>query len=337
MGLTEAELLERRVLVDQILSYHFVPGVAITDSEKAAGAISKDPSKPTILDTASVDASIKMSRSPATGIYTLADEQGNTAIVVNNKHKMLGKIAIWPISAVLMSNTYFDNADSLLRFYPELSTANELKSRAITAGTPLANVWLGATPSTFFVPTNDALAPVAMSLAKSDTVQLAKIFELHVVPGLKAVPSGFKSGSAVDTLLPGAKLKTTITDTSDTDLLTGEKIAVPVLSVQGPGNAKPATVTIPNLYAGKSVVQVVDGALLPASAAPAAASGRKLLQGSSQASRRAISQQWAGQNTQRAIAEAARGNIPASYATRSGTRNANLAGCLNCQRWGTVF
>jgi hypothetical protein len=45
---------------------------------------------------------------------------------------------------------------------------------------------------------------------------------------------------------------------------------------------------------------------------------------------------WTAQNTQSAIRAAAVGNIPASYATAAGSRNAQLAagGCVNCLRWG---
>jgi hypothetical protein len=48
---------------------------------------------------------------------------------------------------------------------------------------------------------------------------------------------------------------------------------------------------------------------------------------------------WAAQNTQRAIRQAARGNIPVSAATRAGVTNAQLArgNCINCLRWGQTW
>jgi hypothetical protein len=48
---------------------------------------------------------------------------------------------------------------------------------------------------------------------------------------------------------------------------------------------------------------------------------------------------WAAQNTQRAIRQAARSNIPVSAATRAGVTNAQLArgNCINCLGWANTW
>jgi hypothetical protein len=58
-----------------------------------------------------------------------------------------------------------------------------------------------------------------------------------------------------------------------------------------------------------------------------------------QSHRRGHANNWAAQNTQRAIRAAARGDIPVSAATRAGVTNAQLArgNCINCLRWANTW
>lgn len=93
----------------------------------------------------------------------------------------------------------------------------------------------------------------------------------------------------------------------------------------------------------QSIILALDQPLLPSfviaknllAAAKLGGTGRRLLQ----SNRRSHANNWSAQNTQRAIRAAARGDIPVSYATRAGTRNAQLArgGCVNCLRWAQTW
>lgn len=54
--------------------------------------------------TGDIDSTLRLSRSPTTGLLQLQDAQGNKASVVSKKPTMDGQVAIWGISSVLWSS-----------------------------------------------------------------------------------------------------------------------------------------------------------------------------------------------------------------------------------------
>ncbi|KAF8059748.1 hypothetical protein HT031_005156 [Scenedesmus sp. PABB004] len=358
MGLTFDDLLApgRRVLVDALLSYHLVPGVAITDWRRAdprqpgRPLISGDPAAPTQMTTGDVDALLGAYVSPVTGLVTLLDAQGNRAVVVGPPRRE-GNLVFHDVSAVLMSWSYFFNAVDALRAYPQWSGASGLLAKAALVSPPLADSLIGKSEATFLFPSNDALEAdgYARRLASAPSAQLAALMSYHVLPGLRPVPGGWPAGATAQTLLSGRSITAALSTSAAVDPYSGAAERAPLVTLRGDGGPRTANVTVMNIYAGKSIVQGInnilrpnDAALAPlfsgGGAAPASGqAGRHLLQrhrGGGAA--RSHANNWGAQNTQRAIRAAARGDIPVSYATRAGSRNAQLArgGCANCWRWG---
>eukprot|EP00775_Hariotina_reticulata_P000869 gene869-1191_t len=167
---------------------------------------------------------------------------------------------------------------------------------------------------------------------------------MHLSPaspaGLRTVPDGWKNGGTAQTYLSGNAITSWLSTVNVSDVWSDETTDMPDLTLVANSGSK-AHATIFNIFAGKSVLIGLDSALLPKDTAAAlkattSGNGRKLLQGSR--SRRQHANNWAAQNTQAAIRAAARGRVPARYATRSGSRNANLAAnCPNCLRWNNVW
>lgn len=340
MGLTFQELLARPVLVDSILSYHLVPGVSVEDffiNNKYDGnkeLISSNPEQPTEVLTGDVNDAIMAYKSPTTGLVNLVDVQGNRAVVVGEKVQS-GDIVFYDITAVLMSSSYFFRATDAIRYYPDLSGASDLFSKASLYSEGLSKSVKGASENTFLLPTNDALGGAAKALAAVPAADLAQVLEYHVVPGLKTVPKGWQNDAAVNTLLSGQKITAKVTNITAQDPYTGSNSQVPQLTLVSSSGGKSRVLTY-NIFAGKSVLMSLDAPLLPkipavAKLTAASSSGRKLLQRSRSSRRDSNS---AATNTQAAIRAAARGTVPVSYATSAGSRNAQRAGCVNCQRWG---
>uniref|UniRef100_A0A383W7G9 FAS1 domain-containing protein n=1 Tax=Tetradesmus obliquus TaxID=3088 RepID=A0A383W7G9_TETOB len=253
----------------------------------------------------------------------------------------------YDISAVLMSGGYFYSAGDAMRHYPAFSTAMELTAKAALYSDVLSSKLIGRAPSTYLLPVNDALSKVAPELGKAPADQLVDLLEYHIIEGLMPVPRGWKS-STVATLLPGHNLTARLYKAESTDPFTGERQQAPSLTLV-PEVGRPASVTIMNIYAGQSIIQGINGILAPNTGvvqllanSNSAGTGRRhrrrrLLQASrSRSTRQSKANTWTAQNTQSAIRAAAVGNIPASYATAAGSRNAQLAagGCVNCLRWG---
>jgi len=348
MGMTAQELLARPQLVDAILSYHFVPGVTLkdftlTDKDKKE-VISKDAKTPSILKTGDVDNDIEIFRSSNTGLPTLVDAQGNRASVLG-KPLEYGKMVFWDVSNVLLSGQYFTSTRAAVKFYPEWSSFQELYQRAALNSKTLADAFAGSAAYTYLLPTNAALKPAMQALSKAGNADLVQLLEYHVLPQLRPVPTGWKDGETVKTLLEGRTLKAQLTQSPYTDPFTGSTVQGPELAV-APEVGKPAKVTVPNIYAGKSVIQGIDGPLVPNTAVAKvlgggaktadekASTGRRLMQGNRGGAAQKNSM-WGAQNTQAAIRAAASGRAPASYATTRGSstaRNANQR-CVNCVGW----
>lgn len=113
--------------------------------------------------------------------------------------------------------------------------------------------------ATVFAPSNSAFASylssknlTAAQLLASPA--LASILEFHVVPDVAAKAANLTSGMELKTLL-GPNL---------TIFLEGSTIIVG-------GGSNNATVTTPDIVAGKSIVHIIDSVLIPPSAAPAPA------------------------------------------------------------------
>eukprot|EP00775_Hariotina_reticulata_P013030 gene13030-13159_t len=289
MGLTFDELLARPVLVDQILSYHLIPGITVQDwySRKTYasedGFLSSNRDKPTTFTTGDVNAVVRVYRSPITSLVTVTDAQDYRAVVVG-QGTQFGKVVFYDISAVLMSSSYFFAAQGAIRFYPQWSAAAALFSKAAIYSDTIAESFKGGTENTFLLPEDKALEPVARTLVNAPATDLTQVILYHMLPGLRAVPDGWKNGGAAQTYLPGNAVTSWLNTVKVSDVWTGEPTDKPDLTLVANSGSK-AHATIFNIYAGK-----------------------------------------------------ARGDIPVSYATRAGSRNANLAAnCPNCLRWNNVW
>lgn len=334
MGLTVDEVKARPALLDLIVSYHFVPGVRITDSKIAEEKIGSDAAKPATLVTADGMDEIQIWKNPATGLYLLKDAQGNIAAVTSSKPRRIDEIAVWGVSRVLMSLSYFHSGEDALRAFPSLSTAYILRSRAVEAGGAIAEQIKASAGDTYLVPTDAAFASVSKKLAAAEPKELSELFEYLTLKGVRSVPKDFKDGEKVETALKGHFVTTKVSTKKGKGMYGDEE--VPVLTVVGENGVSAATKYV-NVFAGKSVLQVIDAVIAPKSGTAAAKSGnRKLLQ-TTDVERRATAAQWSGQNTSRAISAAASGRVPTDFATASGSANARRANCLNCQRWGSAW
>lgn len=340
MGLTFDELLSRPVLVDQIISYHLIPGISIEDfylkGDGNKDIISSNPDQPSTLVTGDVNALLQAYKSPVTGLVTLIDAQGFRTVVVGQGNAY-GNIVFYDVASVLMSASYFYNAKSAFQFYPQWNAAADLFAKAAIYSDAVASSYIGKAESTFLLPNNEALKGAARALVAAPAGELSQVIEYHVIPDLKAVPSDWANDGTVSTLLSGHTITSKLGKITTTDVYTGESVEAPQLVLVSDSGNK-ARATIFNIYAGKSMIIALDAPLLPNIPAVAkltgASGGRKLLQ-RSRGTQRSHSNNWSAQNTQRAIRAAASGNIPVSYATRAGVRNAQFAGsCPNCLMWG---
>lgn len=155
---------------------------------------------------------IQAFKSPITGLIALVDTQGNQAVVVGSGNSY-SKIEFWDISAVLMSDSYFYNAQDAIRMYPQWSAAGELLSKAALYSQTLEASLIGSAESTWLLPNNDALQSVARPLVNAPAEDLAKVMEYHVIAGLKPVPKGWTNGAAVETKLAQQTIKAVLTTT----------------------------------------------------------------------------------------------------------------------------
>lgn len=345
-GMTFQQLLDRPVLVDEIVAYSFVPGVAITNSKAANEFISRDDNKPTLAATGDFESVLYLVRSNTTGLLRLRDVQGHYTSVLGQNPIMDGNVAVWGISDVLYSALFFDSANLALRFYREFSTAAEVRAVAVHKASTSAAIAaaLGEGPQTFFVPINKAFGDNARSVAGASPSQLAKLFAYHVTSGLRTVPDDFENGAKFNTLLSGHRLQSYVNNkTTVVNVHTGQRMASPTVTLV-PESGKPGKIVRANIFAGKDLLHGVDAVLKPsgfslsAGAQAQRASGRHLLQRSRSGSRGATST-IAMSNTQSAIRAAAAGRIPTSYAARFGTQQARFAAanCVNCARWSRVI
>jgi hypothetical protein len=67
---------------------------------------------------------------------------------------------------------YFYNAADAMRHYPAFSTAMELTAKAALYSDLLSSKFIGRAPSTYLLPTNDALTKVAAELGKAPAGEL---------------------------------------------------------------------------------------------------------------------------------------------------------------------
>lgn len=121
----------------------------------------------------------------------------------------------------------------------------------------MLNATNASTAWTILAPTNDGIAAAlaALNLTReallADNALLLRILSFHVIPSGAVPSSGLSSGQTFATLLPGAP-----------PLTVGVGNTV---TFAGPTNS--VTVVAPDIFAGASVIHVVDGVLVPPAAA----------------------------------------------------------------------
>ncbi|WIA19727.1 hypothetical protein OEZ85_005653 [Tetradesmus obliquus] len=343
MGLSIEQLLARPVLVDALVSYHMIPGIAISsfyNKNKYEGnkdLISSNADSPTVFATADVNDVIKAYKSPATGLIALLDAQGHRSVVVGGGSKY-GNIYLYDVSAVLLSSSVFYNAPDAFRFYPQWSSAADLYSKAALYSDTLADTFKGQADSTFLVPNNAALKDTARVLVAAPAEALVQVMEYHVVPGVRPVPEGWTNNAKVDTMLPGHSMTAQLSTTPILDAFTDDQVPAPVLTLVSDAGSK-ARIVAYNIFAGRCLMLALDAPLIPN--IPAA--GQLLAQAGSGGRRGLLQRHRQSQRfnnfgqtrSQAALMAAMRGGNPAGRASSSWVGNYNT--CPNCRTWvGTV-
>eukprot|EP00775_Hariotina_reticulata_P011855 gene11855-11999_t len=195
IGYSAAELLDMPVLMDLIVSYHFIPGhqVALADVSKG----------PKLAATGDDNFIVRLNKG-ASGALTVQDAQGSTATVAAGPFTT-GKLTIFVIDKVLMSGNYFTSAVAALQHYPFWSSA--IAYIRVSGVQQQLNGSAGG-DYTLFVPENVAFKPVEDMLATSPG-KVADIMKYHVATGgIRNIPRGFKNGT-LPTLLTGRTVTVT--------------------------------------------------------------------------------------------------------------------------------
>lgn len=116
---------------------------------------------------------------------------------------------------------------------------------------------------TVFAPTNDAFLAFleAANLTLDDAQKLAgsplinRVLKMHVLDYIPVLAQQLPEGTYTVPTLSTAEFPE--------DVVNITKTAEGSVSIQGPGNWYPVNVTLPDVQAGKSVIHVIDGLILP--------------------------------------------------------------------------
>lgn len=323
MSMSGKEFMSRKQLVDLVVSYHFIPGYQ-------AKSIDDVPGNPTLAVTADFNYVLRFYK--GSGRVWVKDVQGND-VTIKQKPIQFGQLSVIPIDRVLMSGGYFFNGLDALKQYPQWSEAFQLAEQA---GWPVSS---DKSDITMFVPNNGVISAGAKAAWEGlSKAQQKQQLLYHFVKPAMSVPQQLKSGR-LPTLLQGHDLKVVVTPAQAKD-------GVPKVTVT-PEVGGPVSVEIFNIFAGRAILQGVNGPLqaklpggITTEAAPKANGRRSLLyrgggrysgSGYNQATANSI----AATNTAAAIDAAASGYVPAHAATAYGSYQAEAAAsygnhCYNC-------
>ncbi|KAJ3328676.1 hypothetical protein HDU76_009516 [Blyttiomyces sp. JEL0837] len=116
---------------------------------------------------------------------------------------------------------------------------------------------------TILVPTNDAFNAIAEVYTKWTPAQKVELLTLHVISGIYTSKDLLKTQSMRS--IPTLSGNSTLSENNSGDL--GRPI-----TFAGPGNMKPSTVTLPDIFIANGVAHVIDTVLLPIWADPLATS-----------------------------------------------------------------
>ncbi|WIA40271.1 hypothetical protein OEZ86_013644 [Tetradesmus obliquus] len=254
-------------------------------------------------------------------------------MTIKQKPIQFGHLSVIPIDRVLMSGGYFFNGLDALKQYPQWSEAFQLAEQA---GWPVSS---DKSDITMFVPNNGVISAGTKAAWEGlSKAQQKQQLLYHFVKPAMSVPQQLKSGR-LPTLLQGHDLKVVVTPAQAKD-------GVPKVTVT-PEVGGPVSVEIFNIFAGRAILQGVNGPLqaklpggITTEAAPKANGRRSLLyrgggrysgSGYNQATANSI----AATNTAAAIDAAASGYVPARAATAYGSYQAEAAAsygnhCYNC-------
>ncbi|WIA40270.1 hypothetical protein OEZ86_013644 [Tetradesmus obliquus] len=323
MSMSGKEFMSRKQLVDLVVSYHFIPGYQ-------AKSIDDVPGNPTLAVTADFNYVLRFYK--GSGRVWVKDVQGND-VPIKQKPIQFGQLSVIPIDRVLMSGGYFFNGLDALKQYPQWSEAFQLAEQA---GWPVSS---DKSDITMFVPNNGVISAGTKAAWEGlSKAQQKQQLLYHFVKPAMSVPQQLKSGR-LPTLLQGHDLKVVVTPAQAKD-------GVPKVTVT-PEVGGPVSVEIFNIFAGRAILQGVNGPLqaklpggITTEAAPKANGRRSLLyrgggrysgSGYNQATANSI----AATNTAAAIDAAASGYVPARAATAYGSYQAEAAAsygnhCYNC-------
>lgn len=200
---------------------------------------------------------------PPGPVVTVRGAQNSARIV--QKDLVGGNVTIHAIDSVLLPPTVFITVRDALKFSDSTSAFLVLADNATTVQSlikdPTTNV-------TLFAPTTQAVMDVGSSGTDGrvlmDPKRVADILAYHAVKGARVLPPyGTAAGTTewLQTLLPGQSLRLTKTINALQD---GNGTSVGSMTVQSDVDGSPSfTVRKYNIIAGASMINVIDGLLVP--------------------------------------------------------------------------
>eukprot|EP00775_Hariotina_reticulata_P005394 gene5394-5628_t len=192
MGLTLDDLKARPLLAKKIVAQHLILKHNVREQELF------DQGNSRVVDTLAGRPNELLFRKLAGGAVTVSDFQGNTANVQKGLIQIDNNKTAHPIDKVLFSDQYYPDFVTLCA-QRKLTLSDFCKTvvYADVNGTINARDFA----NTVFVPNNVAFTKLNLGAGKIPTVaQVQDVVKFHVVPGVQALPGGFKNGQSVKTL-----------------------------------------------------------------------------------------------------------------------------------------
>lgn len=245
---------DSHLLVDRLVGYHIV-----TSGDIKAKAIT-DGAKLTTANKGTLTLGVTPAAGTKAAAVTIKGAQNSAT--VEKADIVVGNVTIHVIDTVLLPSTVFATIADALKFSATTSTLAGLIAKDATlakaAADPTTNI-------TLFAPTDAAFATVLATPAgkaiAADPKALSKVLAYHAVKGAKIYPSFMGKGSETATTLAGQPVTISKVVTPKAD---GNVGAVTVTADSA--GAKPATIKKHNIIAGASMIDVIDGVLIPKSA-----------------------------------------------------------------------
>lgn len=240
-----ADVLKIEPLMDAILAYHLIPIAYSADKLDLYEPFTIKPFRGGVLRFKKVDDKLQV----------IGDH--NTATVVEQGMDA-GRSVVHKIDAVLLPEQVFTTIMSALEYFSSSAIIQNLVD-----ATPALSAVVSDPKSDFtlFIPKNEAFlkqGPNVVERLMADNATRLEALQNHIVAGARFVPSGFKNGDKLETLL-----KQTLTVTIGAGPMDpSTKTKRGELSVTSEGGAT-AKVEVINIVAGQSVLHGINRVLIP--------------------------------------------------------------------------